>query len=134
MGIINKHLNPAQTSLPEVAFERLPVYEDPRPDLADDHYLWNQLLRIAYEFNREERAQSAEFCGVLNGMRCGGTRLRPGKNGWVLRPDIDESGVVAWQSQTEYDTYKERYLVRWLEWLRFALKKLNEKAPFNRRS
>lgn len=111
-----------------------PIYEDPRPDLAEDSHLWNELLRIAYQFHPMEPEKSAEFCGVLNGMRCGGTRIRPGKSGWVLRPDIDPTGRVAWSSQAEYDEMKEKYLARWMEWLRFALKKLGEKHPFSRPS
>jgi len=123
--------NEERAAEPAPTFKPPPIYEDPRPDLAEDSHLWKELLRIAYVFHPLESEKSAEFCGVLNGMRCGGTRIRPGKSGWVLRPDIDPTGRKAWRSQADYDEMKEKYLTRWMEWLRFALRKLNEKYPYN---
>jgi len=136
MGIIAKHLATTTRSEPETIQIHTPPphWQDPRPDLAEDHELWNELLKIAYHFHPMEPEKSAEFCAVLNGMRCGGTRIRPGKSGWVLRPDIDPTGRVAWNSQAEYDEMKEKYLARWMEWLRFALRRLNEKHPFRTQS
>jgi hypothetical protein len=127
-------LKPDKTEEKETSYIPPPIYEDPRPDLAEDSHLWNELLRIAYEFHPQLPEKNAEFCGVLNGMRCGGTRIRAGKNGWVLRPDIDPTGRVAWSSQAEYDEMKQKYLARWLEWLKFALRRLNEKHPYNQLS
>lgn|GEM_PF-3436479 len=120
-----------KTEEKEQTYTPPPIYEDPRPDLAEDSHLWNELLRIAHTFHPLDAEKSAEFCAVLNGMRCGGTRIRAGKSGWVLRPDINPTGRVAWSSQAEYDEMKEKYLARWLDWLRIALKRLNEKHPFN---
>lgn len=110
-------------------FAPLPIYEDPRPDLAEDSHLWNELLCIAYAFHPLLPEKNAEFCGVLNGMRCGGTRLRQGKNGWVLRPDIDPTGRVAWVSQEEYEYFRDKYLKEWFTWLKYALKRLSENHP-----
>lgn len=102
---------------------------DPRPDLSEDSELWSELLTIANSFHPNEKEKNKKFCLVLHGMRCGGTRLRQGKNGWVLRPDIDPTGRVAWISQEEYEYFRDKYLKEWMIWLKFSLKRLDEKHP-----
>mgnify|MGYP001175584185 CR=1 FL=1 len=101
-----------------------PASRDPRPDLKEDSALWDALLRIA-------ETRNEQFAGVLNGFRCGGTRVRKGKSGWVLRPDIDPTGRAAWESQDEYDEFKERFLKPYIEngWLLWALRELAKKVP-----
>lgn len=123
MGLITKHLEPPKPYQPP------PIYEDPRPDLAEDSHLWNELLRIAYHYYEVWPERNEAFCSALNVMRGGGTRIRPGKNGWVLRPDFDETGRRAWQNQAEYDEMKEKYLRPWMECLRRALRELEKKYP-----
>ena len=44
------------------------LVEDPRPDLATDHDLWQIVLELA-------RETSDQVYGVLHGLRCGGTTL-----------------------------------------------------------
>jgi hypothetical protein len=123
MGLISKHVSQSIKILPEEEINR-PVFMDPRPDLTDDHHIWNVLLRNAYESHPEDSKKSEEFCGVLNGLRCGGTRLRFGKNGWELKPDIDVSGKVAWSNHADYNEMKEQYLVPWSDWVIRALNEL----------
>jgi hypothetical protein len=95
---------------------------DPRRDLAADSELWQELFKLAAEKN-------SEFCDVLRGFRAGGTRLRPGKTIWTLRPDIDTTGRVAWESQAEYDVMKEKYLKPWIGTLEMVLKELTQRRP-----
>lgn len=106
-----KHLKPAE-------YHRPPYTEDPRPDLLEDHQLWTRLLELAMEKHGEELA------GILNGFRCGGTRIREGKKGYVLRPDIDPAGNVAWQSAEEYEKMKAKYLEQWRNEVAALLKEL----------
>lgn len=107
-----------------IPFTRVPSWRDPRPDLKADSALWGALLRIA-------EGKSDAFCGVLNGFRCGGTRIKAGKSGWVLRPDIDSTGRHAWESQEEYDELKGKFLKPYIDngWLVEALKKLLDEFP-----
>lgn len=51
---------------------------DPRPDLAEDHDLWQRLLPLAYEEDGE--ATHGAF-GALHGLRCCGGRLLPKEGG-----------------------------------------------------
>jgi hypothetical protein len=132
MGLISKHIKKTEMipSLPsEEQIIGKPIYQDPRPDLADDHHLWNELLLYALKFQPQDQQKSEEFCGVLHGLRCGGTRLRLGKNGWELMPDIDISGNVAWSNPAEYNQMKKQYLVPWSDWIAGALNQLNFKFP-----
>jgi hypothetical protein len=85
-----------------------PITVDPRPDLADDSELWTRLLELA-------EAEDRMFAGTLHGFRCLGTRIKRGRNGYVLRPDIDPTGDTAWTSQRE--EMKE-------EWLRPHISKI----------
>jgi hypothetical protein len=101
-----------------------PASHDPRPDLMEDSSLWDALLRIA-------ETRSEKFAGTLHGFRCGGTRIKRGKLGWVLRPDVDPTGRTAWESQAEYDEFKERFLKPYIEngWLLWALRELTKMMP-----
>lgn len=85
---------------PEEVLERAKI-ADPRPDLEEDSALWKELLNLA-------QGQNPMLAGVLHGFRCQGTRIRQGKNGYVLRPDIDP--VFAWPSQKEYEKERDRWL------------------------
>lgn len=107
-----KHLQSTEYHLP-------PYTEDPRPDLQEDHQLWTRLLTLAMKKHGEELA------GVLHGFRCGGTRLRQGKHGYVLRPDIDPTGRVAWMSMAEYEEIRDKYLAPWREEVIALLKGLD---------
>ena len=82
------------------------------------------LLRIA-------ETRSEKFAGTVHGFRCGGTRIKRGKLGWVLRPDVDPTGRTAWESQAEYDEFKERFLKPYIEngWLLWALRELTKMMP-----
>jgi len=95
---------------------------DPRPDLKEDSGLWTALLELAAGYDEE-------LCAVLNGFRCGGTRLRFGETRWVLRPDIDPSGYTGWTSQAEYDEAGAKYLQEWGSVLRAILDELTRRIP-----
>ncbi|MCD9026027.1 hypothetical protein [Cohnella silvisoli] len=81
---------------------------DPRPELQQDTEQWTTLLKLAF-------MKSEELCGVLNGIRCGGTRLKVGRtsngNRWTLKPDIDSSGRLSWASQADYEEARDKYLM-----------------------
>lgn len=100
---------------------------DPRPDLIDDSQKWTILLKMALELD-------GDLCGALNGIRCGGTRIRPGRTGsgdirWILRPDIDPSGRRAWETQTDYEEARDKYLKPHFEEVTGLLQKLADMFP-----
>lgn len=114
MGIASKHLvkdvHPIKKGL------------DPRPDLIEDHALWELLLANAAKVNHE-------LFVTLDGFRCGGTRIKKGKKVWyVLRPDIDSTGNLAWKSQSEYEEARDIYLKPHLDDLIVLLKQLKKEA------
>lgn len=87
-----------------------PIWLDPRPDLKEDHEAWSKLLRMACLMDPPE--VGVPLCGLLNGLRCGGTRLKKNsKAKWILRPDIDPTGRTAWSSREEYEEIREKYVV-----------------------
>jgi hypothetical protein len=84
--------------------EAAPYYIiDPRPDLEEDHHLWKQLLTIAH-------SKDEELAKVLHGLRCGGTRIKKENKRYVLRPDIDPTGRVAWETEEDYRELRDKYL------------------------
>lgn len=105
MSILAKVLSqPAETKT-YVPLEDLDTHliTDPRPDLGEDHLLWEDLLLRAY-LHKEELA------GVLHGLRCGGTRIRKHKGRFVLRPDVDLTGRVAWERKEDYEELRDKHL------------------------
>ncbi|SDC69402.1 hypothetical protein SAMN02799630_01204 [Paenibacillus sp. UNCCL117] len=100
-----------------------PAYRiDPRPDLTEDQDLWTALLELVAEYDEELTA-------LLNGFRCGGTRIRFGDTRWTLRPEIDPSGHAAWSSQAEYEGQRNKYLTEWSGVLSAVLDVLTERHP-----
>lgn len=91
---------------PENTYQPPQLWEDPRPDLADDHHLWQRFLKLACNLPDEKNA--FELVGVLNGIRCGGTLLVKGQSGYILRPLIDPKR--GWSSQQEYEEMRDKYL------------------------
>lgn len=114
--------------VPEVRkFTPPPINQDPRPDLQEDHHLWNRLLTLSCSVPDIKKA--TDLVGVLHGMRCGGTRLRKGQNGgYVLRPDIDPTGCTAWESQQAYEEVRDRYLKPHSASLKVVLQFLNREV------
>jgi|SRR5690606_8310573 len=108
---LSKHLQPTEHKRPSYTV-------DPRPDLTEDHEAWNRLLQLALDKHGEDLA------GVLHGFRCGGTRLRQGKRGYVLRPDIDPTGARAWLSVEEYEEMRDKYLAPWRNEVAALLKEI----------
>lgn len=80
---------------------RLP---DPRPDLAEDSELWQELLGICHR----RYGQNTELFEILRGMRCCGLRIKQGQTGYVLRPEIGDHGFM---DMAEYETMRDKYLV-----------------------
>lgn len=72
---------------------------DPRPDLIEDSELWTTVLRIA----------DSNLVGVLNAMRCGGTRLVKKKGKYKLEPIIDPK--IGWGSEEEYHRVCNKWLL-----------------------
>lgn len=40
---------------------------DSRPDIKEDHFIWEEVLKVAYKMG--------DVYGILHGLRCGGSRL-----------------------------------------------------------
>ncbi|MCM3272588.1 hypothetical protein [Paenibacillus elgii] len=118
--------------------EAAPPEKDPRPDLTEDAQLWADLLLMALDKDKEAGRVYGEddntFCGVLNGFRCNGTQLLPGKMKdepiWTLHPEIGHSG---WESKTEYDDFKKRYLEPYGRELIQLLRELTKRHPLETR-
>jgi len=72
-----------------------PIWEDPRPDLAEDHAAWDRLLRMAHDRNED-------VCSVLAVLRAAGARLERGATGWMIRPG-------EWP-RAEYEEFRKEYL------------------------
>ncbi|HHV55443.1 MAG TPA: hypothetical protein GXX55_08365 [Firmicutes bacterium] len=110
-------------SLPEDVGQATPGLDhDPRPDLLEDHLLWETLLVEAWASARAAPApgDAAQLAGLLHGLRCLGARLerRPAKSGAHLRLDYrsacgplkdEETGELLWQPDPE------ELRTRWLE-------------------
>lgn len=74
---------------------------DPRPDLAQDHYLWMRLLNMVYV---KDGLVVDGLTGALHGLRCCGAVLIRGEDGYLrLAP-----GEIA---AAEYATLRTQYLV-----------------------
>ena len=112
---LTKHLKQAEHKRPSYTV-------DPRPDLNDDSAIWTELLKLAMSRHGEELA------GILHGFRCGGTRIKRGRNGYVLRPDVDPTGTVAWPSVEEYEAMRDKYLAPWREQVTELLKEVSKNA------
>ena len=107
---------------PVQRYQRPPIWEDPRPDLREDHHLWKRFLKLAA--NMPEEKEADELTSVLNGMRCGGTLLVQGKTGYVLRPLIDpEKG---WLTQVDYEELRVKFLKPHFERVKGVLRLVSE--------
>ena len=106
-----------------------PVWKDPRPDLEDDHHLWERLLTLSLNIPDEEKG--LDLCGVLNGLRCGGTRIVRGKSGkFVLRPLIDPE--IAWKDREEYEEIRDRFAKPYSTEIASLLKVLTDDVKLGR--
>lgn len=100
------------------------LWEDPRPDLADDHKLWQRFLKAAHNLPDEKIA--FQVTGILNGIRCGGTLLVKGNNGFVLRPLIDPD--KGWGSLQEYEYMRDKYMKPHIESIKVLLAVLKQEC------
>jgi len=94
---------PEPVEVPQPAQEEKAM-ADPRPDLEEDSELWTRFLLLAELFH------SSQLAGILHGFRCAGTRIKRGRKGYVLRPDIDPSGKTAWKSREDYERDRDKWL------------------------
>lgn len=88
---------------------------DPRPDLAEDSALWVRFLELAGEKDKQ-------LAWTLHGFRCQGTRLRQGRSGYVLRPELDPT--KGWTSRQEYEKERDRWLMPHISVIAELLKRL----------
>jgi hypothetical protein len=94
------------------------VYSDPRPDLAEDSELWLWLLV-------EADTISGKLFEVLHGFRCGGARIRQGKTGYIIRPELDQTGKTSiWKTQRDYEKERDRWLRPFIKEISVLLKNL----------
>jgi len=94
---------------------------DPRPDLKEDSHLWDKLLRLANDVD-------TNLAATLNGFRCMGTRIKKGRTGYVLRPDVDPSGDKAWETKEQYEEARDKWLRPHARKIAKLLQKLPKKA------
>jgi hypothetical protein len=88
---------------------------DPRYDLAEDSARWVRFLELAEK-------QDPMLAGTLHGFRCQGTRLRLGRSGYVLRPEIDP--IRGWLSQAEYERERDKWLMPHISTIKDLLRQL----------
>jgi hypothetical protein len=99
------------------------VYEDPRPDMPEDSFLWLQLFVMASEIR-------PELCQNLIYMRSPGSRIVKNKySGYVIRPAIDGKGSHGWLSEAQYKEYAEKWLGLHREELKELLARLENLFP-----
>ena len=72
---------------------------DPRPDLSDDSWLWDWLLKRL----------TGEDQGLFHAFRCAGFRLNSRDGRAVLEPTI--LPALGFATQAEYQEFKERWMV-----------------------
>jgi len=77
----------------------LPIV-DPRPDLPEDSFMWEQLMNLA--------SSDQQIGQLLFALRCHGMRLVRGNTSWVMRPEIRPD---CFTSQEEYEELKTKWLV-----------------------
>jgi len=95
-------------------------YADPRPDLEEDSNLWLQFIIQAEKF-------SMKFAQNVYDMRGYGTRIRKGEIGYILYPEIDNTGTIsAWDSMATYQKYRDKLLGPYRKWVKEILKDLFE--------
>lgn len=109
---------------PSEEYQLPQIWVDPRPDLKDDHPLWNRLLQLTFGITDDK--ESFEICGVLNGIRCGGTLLVKSKNGYKFQPLIDKQ--MGFNCREDYDELKEKYLKPHAYQIKVLLKTLSEEV------
>ena len=92
--------------------DKLPIV-DPRPDLPEDSFIWEQLMNLA--------ASDQQIGQLLFALRCHGMRLVRGNTSWVLRPEIRPD---CFESLADYEELKAKWLIphgqqvtRWLKML-----------------
>jgi len=137
----NDRMKPIDETIPPQRMPPVTIQEaslptnDPRPDITEDSHLWANLLQMAAEQDKEAGRVYGEhdntICGVLNGFRCNGTRLKAGsmrgEGIWSLQPDFEPT--EAWESQEEYDDFKKRYLGPYGTLLINLLRELTKRHP-----
>lgn len=100
--ITDRKESAAEESPPPHASIPAPVHPaDPRPDIEEDHQLWDAVLRAAWARGRGDNP----IYGLLHGLRCGGARLTKKENG-SLHMEY-EALLKVWE--------KERILNDWLK-------------------
>ena len=88
-------------------YKRKKMTEDPRIDLKEDSFLWQEILVMA-------KKKSVTLAGILHGIRCGGARIEPGKTGFVIRGGD-------WE---DYPAHRDNYLMPYKDDVKQMLGKL----------
>jgi hypothetical protein len=96
---------------------------DPRPDLTEDTHLWETLILLSTKVKRLDKFNQT-LTAVLNGFRCGGTKLVAINGKYVIRPIIGAD--YGWTSQKDYDYWKNKYLMSWVDDLKPLLIELQQ--------
>ncbi|MDX5091624.1 hypothetical protein SD939_10440 [Lactobacillus crispatus] len=131
MGSFSKTLQQTKTE-PEIdlpaadqpAHKPPALWEDPRPDLQDDHRLWQRFLKLAS--NLPDEKEAFKLVGILNGIRAGGTQLVKGNNGFVVRPILDST--TGWASQEEYEYMRDKYMKPHIDSIKVLLQVLKQES------
>ena len=83
---------------------------NPRPDLKEDEYIWNMVLKTAIKLDNETY-------NVLHGFRCGGAKLIYDANNpkfkLQMKPRYGRDNY--WSSKEEWAVYKKHWLMPHLD-------------------
>ena len=79
---------------------------DPRPDIKEDSWLWNNVLKTAEKID-------GDIYGILHGFRCAGCMLKLKNNHITLKPNIGQK--KHWKTDKEWKRDREEWLIPKIE-------------------
>jgi hypothetical protein len=96
-------------------------YNDPRPEIKQDSWAWNRILKLVVELENKQVASAIQK--DLWTIRSVGTMLKPVKDGGLkFVPIFGEGG--GWESEAEFEDMKRRYLGPYAKEISFLLGKV----------
>ncbi|MCF8002008.1 MAG: hypothetical protein K9K76_09150 [Halanaerobiales bacterium] len=99
--------------------ERKKAKYDPRPDIKEDHNLWQLVLKKAEK-------TSKQLYGNLHGFRIAECRLVLAENGLNLVPDGAINKIGEWKNKTEWQQDRQKYLIPFKKEIRNIFKEVEK--------